>query len=872
MTERGLANRVAFSRLLGYVRWFHPGDAAAATDWDAFAVAGERAVEGAPDAPRLAAVLDSLFRPVAPMLVVRAGHVPGAQALRPAGDFAGARAGGRQPRARPAVTRPVPHPRTLSFRPSIPRSMTTFRSILLAALALAAPLAPASAQSAPANPGFEEGAPTLTAWEHRPQPTYAFALDSVNPQEGRWAGRLTGQGGEAPPAAFGNLLQRVDPVPYRGRRVRYRAWVRTELTAGRAGLWMRVDRGDGTTGFFDRMDARPITGRTGWTQYEIVGEVAPDARAMYVGFLVIGQGQGWVDAASLEAGPPMPPPEAARALTERGLANAVAFSRLMGYVRWFHPSDASAATNWDGFAIEGMRAVEGAPDAPRLAAVLDSLFRPIAPTLVVRAGDVPDAQAPRPAGDSVRAVWWRHYGVGLGGTRSPYRSERLRAPADALPDSAPDPRRPLRVDLGGGVRASLPLVLYTAGDTLPRAAAAPAVDPLRAPILTGDDRATRLAVVALSWNVLQHFYPYFDASDADWPAELPRALRSAATDGGACAFVTTLRRMVAALDDGHGGVIHACEGGLRTAPVTLESVEGRPTVVGVEPGMQDLRLGDVVLRVDGAPADSILRAWEALTSAATPGWRTAAAMERLMVGRDSLVRLTVQHVDGDTATVAVSRMTGFALPPEVKPEPVAQLRPGIWYVDLDRATTAQFQAALPDLERAAGLVFDLRGYPDGFDPFIFFSHLIREPATSARWTIPVSTRPDRSDMRFDHRPGWPLVPAAPYLAAPRVFITDGRAISFAESMMGIVEAYRMGEIVGATTAGTNGNVNPMILPGGYRVGWTGMRVLKHDGSPHHGVGILPTVPVERTRAGVAAGRDELLERALEVVGRTPARP
>jgi C-terminal processing protease CtpA/Prc len=86
-------------------------------------------------------------------------------------------------------------------------------------------------------------------------------------------------------------------------------------------------------------------------------------------------------------------------------------------------------------------------------------------------------------------------------------------------------------------------------------------------------------------------------------------------------------------------------------------------------------------------------------------------------------------------------------------------------------------------------------------------------------------------------------------------------------MMGIVEAYRLGEIVGQPTAGTNGNVNSFELPGGYSIGWTGMRVLKHDGSRHHGVGILPTVPAERTRAGVAAGRDELLEKAIEVVTR-----
>jgi C-terminal processing protease CtpA/Prc len=76
----------------------------------------------------------------------------------------------------------------------------------------------------------------------------------------------------------------------------------------------------------------------------------------------------------------------------------------------------------------------------------------------------------------------------------------------------------------------------------------------------------------------------------------------------------------------------------------------------------------------------------------------------------------------------------------------------------------------------------------------------------------------------------------------------------------------MGEIVGGPTAGTNGNINPFTLPGGYNVVWTGMKVLKHDKSQHHGVGIQPTVPVQRTVAGVAAGKDEVLEAAVKKLG------
>ena len=84
--------------------------------------------------------------------------------------------------------------------------------------------------------------------------------------------------------------------------------------------------------------------------------------------------------------------------------------------------------------------------------------------------------------------------------------------------------------------------------------------------------------------------------------------------------------------------------------------------------------------------------------------------------------------------------------------------------------------------------------------------------------------------------------------------------------MGIIEAYHLAdEIVGEPTAGTNGNVNPFVLPGGYRVIWTGMKVLKHDGSQHHLVGIQPTVPMKPTIAGIREDQDELLQKAVEII-------
>ncbi len=90
--------------------------------------------------------------------------------------------------------------------------------------------------------------------------------------------------------------------------------------------------------------------------------------------------------------------------------------------------------------------------------------------------------------------------------------------------------------------------------------------------------------------------------------------------------------------------------------------------------------------------------------------------------------------------------------------------------------------------------------------------------------------------------------------------------------MGYVADRKLGTIVGGTTAGTNGNVASFLTPGGFNVGFTGMRVTRHDGrSPHHLVGVAPDVPVAPTLAALRAGRDEVLEKGLATATSAPAR-
>jgi hypothetical protein len=249
-----------------------------------------------------------------------------------------------------------------------------------------------------------------------------------------------------------------------------------------------------------------------------------------------------------------------RPLTEQGMRNAIAFTRLLGYVRHFHPSDQAAVADWDMLAINGMRQIEPCEGPEQLAASLEAFFRPVAPTVQVfpngtqpatPAGLVPPAGAV-----GLKLVSWRHYGVGVN-RPSPYKSERVYADWSGISPVGSDPDQIFSADLGAGLSARVPLKLFAdATGTLPASADALKSEPAGQELISGNDRSARLAAVALAWNVFQHFYPYFDVVETDWPHALVTALTTAATDADERAFVDTLSRLLAALHDGHGWVTH----------------------------------------------------------------------------------------------------------------------------------------------------------------------------------------------------------------------------------------------------------------------------------------------------------------------------
>jgi len=76
-------------------------------------------------------------------------------------------------------------------------------------------------------------------------------------------------------------------------------------------------------------------------------------------------------------------------------------------------------------------------------------------------------------------------------------------------------------------------------------------------------------------------------------------------------------------------------------------------------------------------------------------------------------------------------------------------------------------------------------------------------------------------------------------------------------------------VIGSTTAGADGNVSHFVLPGNIHTSFSGIGIYYPNGAETQRVGVKIDVPIVPTIAGIKAGKDELLEKAIELIESRP---
>ena len=400
-------------------------------------------------------------------------------------------------------------------------------------------------------------------------------------------------------------------------------------------------------------------------------------------------------------------------------------------------------------------------------------------------------------------------------------------------------------------------------------------------------REYRLLALFRLWTVVHYFFPYQEHMDAPWEGTLREFIPRFEEAKDAAEYGLVIREMIARLQDSHvnavGGdaIAKARERlGAYAPPVAVLPIRGKAVILKVldEEGTEGARDGDTILSIDGQDVESVRARFARYIAASTPqSMRRRVDLELLRGPKDSTVALEVEGIDGARRSITLKRVEeSERVVREVQSKAAAHPRhetfcvlpEGYGYFDLVALTQAQIGPAFEKIKDTPALIMDMRGYPKG-TAWGICMRLTEKRMTMARFTRAYLTTPnpdEHTSYGFDQiiEPG----PQWKYKGRIVVLIDD-RAVSQSEhSCLGFEEAAK-GRItfIGSPTTGANGDVTSCMLPGGIRVGFSGHNVRHADGRQLQRVGITPDIAVEPTVKGLLEGKDEVLDAAIEFLGK-----
>ncbi|MGH7470652.1 MAG: S41 family peptidase, partial [Longimicrobiales bacterium] len=400
-------------------------------------------------------------------------------------------------------------------------------------------------------------------------------------------------------------------------------------------------------------------------------------------------------------------------------------------------------------------------------------------------------------------------------------------------------------------------------------------DPAGVMPLDGD---IRLLALYRFWNIIEYWFPYRDLIEEDWDAVLGAFVPELWQANEASAYRRSMMALIARVHDTHANLWSSLDVrppvGTHRLPVTVRFIEGRAVVTGLlnqAPGLgSGFRVGDVIERIDGQRVDSLTAAWARYYAASNQPTRLRDMGRSLTQGTPGAARVRGER-DGKPFQLSVARMASDQVDQragrthDLPGEAFQMLSEEVAYLKLSAVSAAQSADYIRKAAGARVLVIDIRNYPREFMVFELGQHLVAKETPFARFTTSVAANPGT----FVWTPPVSLRPAQPHFAGSVVILVDESSQSQAEYTTMAFRSAPNVLVVGSTTAGADGNVSPIPLPGGLRSLISGIGVFYPDKRPTQRIGIVPDLVVRPTIAGIREGRDEVLEAAVtRALGRT----
>ncbi|NRB63775.1 MAG: peptidase S41 [Saprospiraceae bacterium] len=649
--------------------------------------------------------------------------------------------------------------------------------------------------------------------------------------------------------SFGSIAYNI-PANYSGKKIKLEGFMKIRnVENGSAGLLLRID-GNGNTLEFDNMQDQNVTGTRDWQKYSITLKYPEEAENIIVAGILMGKGEAWFDDFTLSIDGKniqslkKEKKQIVKAQLDKEfdkgslitltnpdtktIENLALLGRVWGFLKYHHPQIAQGNYQWDYALFRFLPAyTKVSSNSERDQLLID---------WIDSLGEVEACSSCQPTDKKAFQkpdLNWIYS-----------QNEDLKIKLTHIYNNRSQ-----------GKHYYIGMYPNVGNPNFKNEK--PYAD------MSFPDDGFRLLSLYRYWNMINYFFPYKHLMDDDWNQKLQEYIPLFVNAKDELEYELATVQIIGDIKDTHanlwGGADHLDQWkGANYPPIHVRFVEDQLVVTDYynqerrkEVG---LKIGDVITKINGSPIHKIVQ--EKLRYYPASNIPTQLRDISHDILRSNTNSIDIEYISNtsilETKTLQLyprDSLNVYRWYKRTDEKSFKMLDHNIGYVSLQNIKEKDISEIKRAFKNTKGIIIDIRNYPSTFVPFSLGSYFVSASTPFVKFTTGNLNNPGE----FTFTKNLNIPSRGKTYKGKLVVLVNELSQSQAEytSM-----AFRAGDnttIIGSTTAGADGNVSDILLPGGLRTMISGIGVNYPDGKETQRIGIVPDIEIKPTIQGISNG-------------------
>lgn len=388
------------------------------------------------------------------------------------------------------------------------------------------------------------------------------------------------------------------------------------------------------------------------------------------------------------------------------------------------------------------------------------------------------------------------------------------------------------------------------------------------------DVGFRLLSLFRYWNIIQYYFPYKNLIEEDWKNVLEEFIPKVINTKDETEYTLVILELIGRVHDTHASIwgdnqVLNKYFGNNYATVELTFIENKVVVTGYydektgkETGLQ---IGDIITDINNRSTEEIIKDELKYSPASNYPTQLRNIAQNLLRTNDSLISVEyIRNEKKETGTIRAFSMdeVNFYAKYQVRDTCFKQLNKDIAYINNGSLKIDYLSTLWKEIENSKGLIIDNRNYPSDFVIYELSNYLLPRSTKFVKFSKGSLENPGLFSISNFLKAG---KKNKSYYKGKVVILVNETTQSSAEFHTMAYRVHPNAIVIGSTTAGADGNVSGIYLPGGIYTMISGIGVYYPDGKETQRIGIVPDIEFKPTIKGIREGKDELLEKAIEII-------